>query len=175
LRGREFFEEIIRDNLDLGRPDRVQLIFDRVVTKKTPGAFRTRVIQDGVHPSLHIDYKNFDLKQYFNYLQKIGREINRHLLEVERAVLAAQPLTPGHVVVAPRRHVACFYDLDVEEQHGLWDLVSEVRRHVTAAQHVESVAIGFEDGEEDQGHTRVHVVPRRPGVALPHGIEWVAE
>lgn len=34
LRGREFFGEIIRDNLDLGRPDRVQLIFDRVVTKK---------------------------------------------------------------------------------------------------------------------------------------------
>ena len=111
MRGREFFEEIIRDNLDLGRPDRVQLIFDRVVTKKTPGAFRTRVIQDGVHPSLHIDYKNFDLKQYFKegrgcrtegtfrnpndfgvnkglanlpYLQKIGREINRRLLEVER-------------------------------------------------------------------------------------------
>ncbi|HEY8670078.1 MAG TPA: hypothetical protein VIL63_04495 [Terriglobales bacterium] len=111
LRGREFFEEIIRDNLDLGRPDRVQLIFDRVVTKKTPGQFRTRVIQDGVHPSLHINYKNFDLKQYFKegracrtegtfrnpndfdvnkglsnlpYLQKIGRDINRRLLEVER-------------------------------------------------------------------------------------------
>lgn len=39
--GREFFEEIIRDNLDLGRTDRVQLIFDRVVTKKTPSEFRT--------------------------------------------------------------------------------------------------------------------------------------
>ena len=36
LRGREFFEEVIRDNLDLGRPDRAQLIFDRVVTKKNP-------------------------------------------------------------------------------------------------------------------------------------------
>lgn len=111
LRGREFFEEILRDNLDLGRPDRVQLIFDRVVTKKTPGEFRTRVIPDGVHPSLHINYKNFDLKQYFKegrgcrtegtfrnpndfginkglsnlpYLQKVGREINRRLLEVER-------------------------------------------------------------------------------------------
>ena len=111
LRGREFFEEIIRDNLDLGRPDRVQLIFDRLVTKKTPGLFRTRVIQDGVNPSLHINYKNFDLKQYFKegrgcrtegtfreprdfnvnkglsnlpYLFKIGREINRRLLEVER-------------------------------------------------------------------------------------------
>ena len=52
----------MRDNLDLGRPDRLQLIFDRVVTKKTPGESRTRVIQDGVHPSLHINYKNFDLK-----------------------------------------------------------------------------------------------------------------
>jgi hypothetical protein len=88
LRGREFFEEIIRDNLDLGRPDRVQLIFDRVVTKKTPGEFRKRVIQDGIHPSLHINYKNFNLKQYFKegrgcrtvnkglsnlpYLQKLG-------------------------------------------------------------------------------------------------------
>jgi hypothetical protein len=51
--------------LDLGRPDRVQLVFDRVMTKKTPGQFRTRVIQDGVHPSLHIEYKNCDLKQYF--------------------------------------------------------------------------------------------------------------
>ena len=34
------------------------------------------------------------------------------------AVPAAQPLTPGHVVVAPRRHVAGFYDLDVEEHHA---------------------------------------------------------
>src|ERR1039458_2680060 len=111
LRGREFFEEVIRDNLDLGRPDRVQLIFGRRVTKRTPGEFRTRVIQDGVHPSLHIQYKNFDLKQYFKegrgcrtegtfrnagdfgankglsnlpHLQKIGRQINRRLLEVER-------------------------------------------------------------------------------------------
>lgn len=42
---------------------RVQLIFDRVVTRKTPGEFRARVIQDGVHRSLHIQYKSFDLKQ----------------------------------------------------------------------------------------------------------------
>ena len=38
-RGREFFEEVMRDNLDLGRPDRLQLIFDRRVTKATPGPF----------------------------------------------------------------------------------------------------------------------------------------
>lgn len=41
LHGRMFFEEVIRDNLDLGRPDRVQLLFDRKITKRTPGRFRT--------------------------------------------------------------------------------------------------------------------------------------
>jgi hypothetical protein len=85
LRGREFFEEIIRDNLDLGRPDRVQLIFDRVVTKKTPGEFKTRVIQDGVHPSLHINYKNFDLKQPKAVFQRGARMPNRrHLPRPQR-------------------------------------------------------------------------------------------
>jgi diadenosine tetraphosphate (Ap4A) HIT family hydrolase len=91
------------------------------------------------------------------------------------AIPAHQPLTPGHVVVAPHRHVAGFYDLDVEEQHGLWALVTEVRTHVMNAQHVDSTTIGFQDGDEDQGHTHIHVVPRRPGVELPSGIEWVTE
>jgi len=111
VRGREFFEEVMRDNLDLGRPDRIQLVFDRRILPSTPGKFRTRVIQDGVLPSLHVEYKSFDLKQYFKegralrtegtfrnpkdfnvnkglsnfgYLQQIGRQINRRLLEVER-------------------------------------------------------------------------------------------
>jgi hypothetical protein len=65
LRGRQFFEETIRENLDLGRPDRVQLVFDRKITKSTPGQFRTRVIHQGVHPSIHIEYKTCRVKQYF--------------------------------------------------------------------------------------------------------------
>jgi hypothetical protein len=62
--GRIFFEEVIRENLDLGRPDQVQLIFERRVTKRTPGRFRTRVLTEGVIPSLHIDYKHSRIKQY---------------------------------------------------------------------------------------------------------------
>ena len=41
--GRLFFEQVIRENLDLGRPEEVQLIFNRKITKKTPGRFRTRI------------------------------------------------------------------------------------------------------------------------------------
>src|SRR3984957_12313839 len=62
--GRILFEDIIRENLDLGRPDQVQLIFERRVTRRTPGRFRTRVLTEGVIPSLHVDYKNTKIKQY---------------------------------------------------------------------------------------------------------------
>jgi hypothetical protein len=62
--GRQFFEEVIRDNLQCGRPDRVQLIFARRITKRTPGRFRTRVLTTGVTPSLHVDYKHSRIKQY---------------------------------------------------------------------------------------------------------------
>jgi len=48
--GRVFFEEVIRENLDIGRPSHVQLIFDRKVTRRTPGRFRTRVIYRGRRP-----------------------------------------------------------------------------------------------------------------------------
>jgi hypothetical protein len=66
--GRIFFEQVIRDNLDLGRPDRVGLVFDRSIyngaKNRTPGRFRTRVVTRGVTPSLHIDYKHTTVKQY---------------------------------------------------------------------------------------------------------------
>ena len=66
--GRIFFEQVLHDNLDIGRPDHVSLIFDRRIIAKgrarTPGRFRTRVITDGVTPSLHVDYKNTKVKQY---------------------------------------------------------------------------------------------------------------
>src|SRR6516164_1705297 len=64
LCGRIFFEEVIRENLDIGRPDQVQLIFERRVSRRTPGRFRTRVLTEGVTPSLHIDYKHSRIKQY---------------------------------------------------------------------------------------------------------------
>src|SRR5271165_7012511 len=72
---RIFFDELIRDNLDLARPDRVSLIFGRRIVRRgkraTPGRFRTRVITDGVTPSLHVDYKNSKIKQY----HKLGRAL----------------------------------------------------------------------------------------------------
>jgi hypothetical protein len=64
VHGRLFFEQVIRENLDLGRPQEVQLIFNRKITRKTPGRFRTRVLTQDVTPSLNVFYKNTRIKQY---------------------------------------------------------------------------------------------------------------
>ena len=75
ISGRIFFDQMIRDNLDIGRPDQIGLVFDRRIftrgPRPTPGRFRTRVITDGVTPSLHVDYKNTKIKQY----HKLGRAL----------------------------------------------------------------------------------------------------
>ena len=114
LYGRQFFETVIGDNLDLGRPDRVNLLFPTRMTRRTPPprrGYHTRVITTGVAPSLHISYKHTDVKQYFkeqhalrtettindakdfqptkalstlDHLRTIGKQINDRLLETER-------------------------------------------------------------------------------------------
>jgi hypothetical protein len=63
--GRMWFEGLIRDHLDIGRPDQVAIVFGRAVNRRTPGVFRTRVLTRGVDPALHCYYKSSRLKQYF--------------------------------------------------------------------------------------------------------------
>lgn len=114
VQGRHFFDEVIRDNLDLGRPDRVSLLFDTKTTSRTPPpqhGYRTRVITEGVDPSIHIEHRRSHIKQYFKlgralrtettindpndfrstkaidnlgYLRNAGAAVNRRLLELER-------------------------------------------------------------------------------------------
>ncbi|HYY89967.1 MAG TPA: hypothetical protein VFA49_14315 [Chloroflexota bacterium] len=119
--GRRVFESIIRDNLDLGRPDRVSLAFPTRLTRATPAppfGYRTRVITRGVQPSLQVDFKSSHVKQYlkegwalrtettFNdptdvqptkalatlrHLREVGQQINARLLETERLAATAVP------------------------------------------------------------------------------------
>ena len=86
------------------------------------------------------------------------------------------PLANCHIVVAPRRHVLAFYDLDVQEQRQVWALVGEIQTRIASALKVEGFHVGFADGTEtNQMHAHIHVVPRSPGdsVELPTHIEWV--
>ena len=68
IAGRIFFEQLIRDNLDIGRPDKVSIVFGRTIRQRgkgrTPGTFRTQVITSGTCPYLYLFYKKTQVKQY---------------------------------------------------------------------------------------------------------------
>ncbi len=80
MQGRKFFEELIRENLDMGCSDHVSLIFSCRVTKRTPSGFRTRVITHGVTPLLYIDYKKSRIKEYFKEGCALRTEIDASIL-----------------------------------------------------------------------------------------------
>ena len=109
--GRAFFEALIGDNLDVGRPDSVEILFGRKVRTATAGTFATRVITRGVDVTVNAYYKHSRIKQYLkdgralrvetvvndtgdlgvkrrlehlDVLQARARAINRRLVDTER-------------------------------------------------------------------------------------------
>jgi hypothetical protein len=68
-RARAFFEALIADNLDVGRPANVEIIFGRKIRRDTKGAFRTTIDRPAVGPDtggvvLNLFYKHSRIKQY---------------------------------------------------------------------------------------------------------------
>jgi hypothetical protein len=113
VHGRVFFEQVIRENLDLGRPEEIKLIFNRKMPyrRRARERFCTRIVTHDVTPSLNIHYKNSRIKQYHKEnralrtettinntydfgvgkrlhnlpkLREIGFAANRRLVEIER-------------------------------------------------------------------------------------------
>jgi len=118
--GREWFERTIRDQLTLGRPDHVAIVFGRRITTKTPGRFWTRVINRGVECGIQVHYRASKVKQYFKEgralrtettindsydfgigrlvseanwqaLVQVGHEINERLLDAQLEACACAP------------------------------------------------------------------------------------
>lgn len=128
---RERFELTLKDQLALGRPDNVQIVFGRKITSRTPGRFRTRIINDGVEPQLQAHYKHSKVKQYLKEgraprtettindpndfgvgrtlnatnwlaLTRIGAETNERLMAAQLAACDCAPdSTTLHRVVSP--------------------------------------------------------------------------
>ena len=111
-RARGFFEALVADNLDLGRPDEVQLIFGRKIYSNTDSQFSTKVVTRGVDVIVNVFYKHSRIKEYLKEgralrietvcnsptdlgckrrlhnlpeLQAKARAANRRLLTIQRA------------------------------------------------------------------------------------------
>ena len=68
-RARGFFEALVTDNLDLGRPDTIEIIFDRQIRggkRGTGGQFKTKLVTRGAEVTLNAFYRHSRIKQYLN-------------------------------------------------------------------------------------------------------------
>ncbi len=63
---RAFFEALVADNLDIGRPEQVELIFKRDPRgrKAAGNTFKTKVVTRGVEVTVNAFYKHSRIKQY---------------------------------------------------------------------------------------------------------------
>lgn len=102
------------------------------------------------------------------------RMSNDHAL----AFIDCFPVSEGHTLVIPRRHVASLFDLSPEERRVVWQMVDDVRDFLNEQYKPDGFNIGLNDGPaagQTIGHAHVHVIPRRLGdVPDPRGgVRWV--
>jgi hypothetical protein len=112
-RARGFFEALVADNLDIGRPEVIELIFRRGQPRGRPaaGEFKTKIVTYGTEVNVNAFYRHSRIKQYLkdgralrietvvndpadlgclrrlhnlDQLQSRARAVNRRLLDTER-------------------------------------------------------------------------------------------
>ena len=96
-----------------------------------------------------------------------------HACAAAVAFADAYPVSEGHVLVVPRRHLARVEDLGADEWAELFGLVREVCRELAERDGVDGVNVGVNSGVaagQTVDHAHVHVIPRRLGdVPDPRG------
>lgn len=90
----------------------------------------------------------------------------------------AFPITQGHTLVVPKRHVGSIFDLSEDEQAAIWKLVAQVRAKLAIELRPDAFNIGVNDGPaagQTVPHAHVHVIPRRKGDSPDPrgGVRWI--
>ena len=88
------------------------------------------------------------------------------------------PLSPGHTLIAPRRHETDLFQLEEEERADAWVLVDTVQQLLVERLNPDGFNIGVNVSEtagQTVEHAHIHLVPRFHGdVEDPRGgIRWV--
>jgi diadenosine tetraphosphate (Ap4A) HIT family hydrolase len=97
---------------------------------------------------------------------------------VVRAFRDQYPISPGHTLIIPVRHVASLYELSVDEQTEMWRLVAAIREQIQKEFSPDGFNIGLNDGTaagQTVMHAHIHVIPRFKGdVSDPRGgVRWI--
>jgi diadenosine tetraphosphate (Ap4A) HIT family hydrolase len=88
------------------------------------------------------------------------------------------PVSPGHTLVIPKRHIGSFFDLSDLERRELLSLLDHAKRALDEELHPQGYNIGINDGAaagQTVPHLHVHLIPRFEGdLSDPRGgVRWV--
>lgn len=95
-----------------------------------------------------------------------------------QAISDGFPISPGHTLIIPKRHVASFFELTPEEQKAMLDLLAEMRQLLLAERNPDGFNIGINDGAaagQTIMHLHIHLIPRYAGDQPDPrgGVRWI--
>jgi diadenosine tetraphosphate (Ap4A) HIT family hydrolase len=93
-------------------------------------------------------------------------------------ILDIHPVSPGHSLIVPKRHVESFFDTTSAERDGILSLLDRAREHVLRNHAPSGYNIGINEGPaagQTVQHLHVHLIPRFVGdsEASKGGVRWV--
>lgn len=88
------------------------------------------------------------------------------------------PVSPGHTLIIPKRHVASWFDTTPEEQLAVIALLGQMKLRLDAERSPAGYNIGINDGPaagQTVRHLHLHLIPRYDGdTEDPRGgVRWV--
>ncbi len=88
------------------------------------------------------------------------------------------PISEGHTLIIPRRHVGSLFDLSHGERDALFNLVEEAKRRLDKELKPDAFNIAINDGQaagQTIPHLHIHLIPRYQGdCADPRGgVRWI--
>lgn len=88
------------------------------------------------------------------------------------------PVSPGHSLIIPWRHVGSFFELSTEERMAMLDLLDKAKATVEKKHRPDGFNIGINDGVaagQTIPHLHMHLIPRYRGDVADArgGVRWL--
>lgn len=104
----------------------------------------------------------------------------RIILQCPLAVVVrdAYPVSTGHTLIIPRRHIKSWFEVNQHEQHALLEMLAKAKAGLDAELHPDGYNIGINDGAaagQTVPHLHLHLIPRYAGDRPDPrgGVRWV--
>lgn len=84
------------------------------------------------------------------------------------------PITPGHILICPVRHISRIDDISKEELLSIHELIKKTKQSIKKSLGAEGFNIAWNEGEtagQSINHLHIHIVPRKEGDSGVYGYE----